>query len=47
MRVIFIGDIVGRPGRRAVRDLVPDLRGRFEASFVVANCENAAGGLGV
>ncbi|MGC8834979.1 MAG: YmdB family metallophosphoesterase, partial [Armatimonadota bacterium] len=47
MRILFIGDVVGRPGRRAVRELVPILRQQYGASFVVANCENAAGGLGV
>jgi len=47
MKMLFVGDVVGRPGRRAVRELVPRLRDRFSASFVVVNCENAAGGLGV
>ena len=47
MRILFIGDVMGRPGRRAVRELVPALRQQYGASFVVANCENAAGGLGV
>lgn len=47
MRILFVGDVVGRPGRRAVRELVPRIRDRVSASFVVVNCENAAGGLGV
>ncbi len=47
MRLIFIGDIVGRPGRRAVRELLPDLRERYRPDFVVANGENSAGGNGI
>ncbi len=47
MRVLFIGDIVGRPGRHAVRALLPGLRQRYAPEAVVANCENAAGGFGL
>ena len=45
--ILFIGDVVGRAGRRAVRELLPGLRDELEVSFVVANGENAAGGLGI
>ena len=45
--ILFIGDVVARPGRRVVRDLVPSLRDEFGIDFVVANGENAAGGLGI
>jgi metallophosphoesterase (TIGR00282 family) len=43
----MIGDIVGRPGRRALRALLPSLRSDLKIDFVVANCENAAGGFGL
>ncbi|MBP7603104.1 MAG: TIGR00282 family metallophosphoesterase [Spirochaetes bacterium] len=42
--VLAIGDIVGKPGRSVVRDLLPSLRERFQVDFVIANGENAAGG---
>lgn len=47
MNILFIGDIVGKPGRRAVRELLPSIAARHGADFIVANCENAAGGFGV
>jgi metallophosphoesterase (TIGR00282 family) len=47
MRVLFIGDIVGEPGRRAVVELVPKIKKREDVEFVVANGENVAGGSGI
>ncbi|MEE9480687.1 MAG: TIGR00282 family metallophosphoesterase [Kiloniellales bacterium] len=47
MRLLFCGDIVGRPGRAAVVDHLADLRKRLALDFVVANGENAAGGFGI
>jgi metallophosphoesterase (TIGR00282 family) len=47
MKILFIGDIVGRPGRRAVRELLPGIVEEHRIDFVIANCENAAAGLGV
>jgi len=47
MRVLCIGDIVGKPGRRAVRELLPGLITRLELDLVIANSENAAGGVGL
>jgi metallophosphoesterase (TIGR00282 family) len=47
MRLLFIGDIVGKPGRNAVREALPGLRGRLAPDVVVANAENAAGGFGL
>lgn len=47
MKILFIGDIVGGTGRRAVRKLVPELRERHELDWVIANSENAAGGSGI
>jgi metallophosphoesterase (TIGR00282 family) len=45
--ILFVGDIVGGIGRRTLLGLLPALRDRFALSFVVANGENAAGGLGI
>ena len=45
--MLFIGDIVGEPGRRAVKTLVPSLRQDRGLDFVIANGENAAGGSGI
>ena len=47
MRLLFLGDIVGRSGREAVFEHVPLLRKDLALDFVIANCENAAGGFGV
>lgn len=47
MRLLFLGDVVGKPGRRAVQALLPGLVSRERISFVVANCENIADGAGV
>ncbi|MBI3909968.1 MAG: YmdB family metallophosphoesterase, partial [Armatimonadetes bacterium] len=47
MRVLFVGDIVGRPGRRAFAKLAHRLRQRHAIDFIIANCENAAAGFGV
>lgn len=47
MNILFIGDIMGKPGRRAVRELLPELLETRDVDLVIANCENAAGGFGV
>jgi len=47
MNILFIGDIVGNPGRQAVRDLLPSLKAEYKLDFVIANAENAAGGSGI
>jgi 2',3'-cyclic-nucleotide 2'-phosphodiesterase len=47
MNIIFLGDIFGRPGRRLIRELLPGLIDRHMVDLVVANVENASGGLGV
>jgi hypothetical protein len=47
VRILFIGDIIGNPGRRAVRELLPDLVRARQIEFVIANAENAAGGKGL
>lgn len=47
MKILFLGDIVGSPGREAVKALVPRLKKTKELDFVVANAENASGGTGL
>ncbi len=47
MRILFIGDIFGQPGRRIVRELLPSLRQEFQPDLVLANAENAAAGFGI
>ncbi|MGO9584867.1 MAG: TIGR00282 family metallophosphoesterase [Limisphaerales bacterium] len=47
MNLLFIGDIVGQPGRRAVAELLPKLRQQHAPDFVIANGENSAGGSGI
>ena len=47
MRILFLGDIVGRAARQAVIEQMPDMRVELGCAFVVVNCENAAGGYGV
>lgn len=47
MRLLFLGDIVGRTGRKAVVDALPGLRRRFALDCVIINGENAAGGFGI
>ncbi len=45
--ILFVGDIVGSTGRRTLLDCLPGLRERYAPTFIVANGENAAGGLGI
>jgi metallophosphoesterase (TIGR00282 family) len=47
LKILFIADIIGRPGRWAASQLLPDLRRNLDIDFVVANVENAAGGFGL
>ncbi len=47
MRILMIGDIVGRPGRRAVRDTLQTIRQELKIDMIIANGENAAGGTGI
>ncbi|MGH2443043.1 MAG: TIGR00282 family metallophosphoesterase [Chloroflexota bacterium] len=47
MRILFIGDIVGKPGRKAVRLLLPRLKRELEPDVILANGENMAGGAGI
>ncbi|EKD48258.1 MAG: hypothetical protein ACD_65C00043G0001 [uncultured bacterium] len=47
MKVIFIGDIVGRPGRDATKKLLPKLKKDYKPDFIIANGENVSGGKGI
>jgi len=47
MLILAIGDIIGRPGRQAVREFLPGLRQQYGLDMVIANAENVAGGFGL
>jgi metallophosphoesterase (TIGR00282 family) len=47
MRILFIGDIVGSPGRKIVHDRLADILAQQEIDLAIANCENSASGFGV
>jgi 2',3'-cyclic-nucleotide 2'-phosphodiesterase len=47
MRILFIGDVVGRPGRDAIEGLLPRLRDELEVDLCIVNGENAADGIGI
>jgi metallophosphoesterase (TIGR00282 family) len=47
MKILFIGDIFGHPGRRIVKELLPSLVGEYDPDLVLANGENAAAGFGI
>lgn len=47
LTILFIGDIVGRPGREAVRNLLPQIKEEEAIDIVIANAENSAGGSGI
>jgi len=47
VNILVVGDIVGRPGRRALKNLLPGLQKKYNIEFTIANAENAAGGRGI
>ncbi|MEA3272707.1 MAG: YmdB family metallophosphoesterase, partial [Patescibacteria group bacterium] len=47
MKILFIGDIVGKVGRQAIQNRLPSLRKKYKPDFVIANGENLAHGLGI
>jgi metallophosphoesterase (TIGR00282 family) len=47
MRILFIGDVVGSPGRRGLRETMPSLREQHQPDLIVVNGENSAGGMGI
>lgn len=46
-RILFLGDIVGKPGRNIVREGLPSLKDTYSPLFVIVNGENSAGGVGI
>ncbi len=47
LKILFLGDVVGEPGRRAVIEQLPELKQEYAVDFVIVNGENAAGGRGI
>ncbi|NLP44927.1 MAG: TIGR00282 family metallophosphoesterase, partial [Peptococcaceae bacterium] len=47
MWILFIGDVVGKPGREAIKSFLPGLKQEYSLDLVIANGENAAGGRGI
>src|SRR5215212_8987216 len=47
VKLLFIGDVVGSPGRRVLEGVLPGLREQHEPDWIVVNGENSAGGLGI
>jgi hypothetical protein len=47
LKLLFVGDVIGKPGRRALRNLLPRLVDRHRADYAVVNVENSAGGFGI
>jgi metallophosphoesterase (TIGR00282 family) len=47
MRLLFIADVVGKPGTQGLAAAMPELRDRYEPDLVIANGENSAGGVGI
>ena len=47
LTVLFLGDVVGEPGRRAVIARLPELKAKYALDFIIVNGENAAGGRGI
>jgi len=47
VRILAIGDVIGKPGRKAVQRLMPGLRSQYDLDYIIANAENAAGGKGL
>ncbi|MCK4575314.1 YmdB family metallophosphoesterase, partial [candidate division WOR-3 bacterium] len=47
MRILIIGDIVGRPGRYLLSEMLPKIKEEYSVDFTIANGENAAGGFGI
>src|SRR5277367_6390835 len=47
MRVLMVGDVVGKPGRQLAQELIPQLKAEHGVEFVIVNGENAAGGIGI
>jgi len=47
LKVLFVGDVVGNPGRKTVKSVVPEMKRNMSIDYCIANCENSAGGSGI
>ena len=47
VRILMVGDVIGQPGRNAIKALLPDLIDEYNIDLTVLNGENAAGGFGI
>ncbi|RCX17124.1 hypothetical protein DFR58_10817 [Anaerobacterium chartisolvens] len=47
MRILFVGDVVGNPGRKAVKEIIPKMKRELKIDFCIVNGENSAGGKGI
>ncbi|HOJ09039.1 MAG TPA: TIGR00282 family metallophosphoesterase [Clostridiales bacterium] len=47
MKILFVGDVVGNPGRKTVKMILPEMKRNLSIDYCIANCENAAGGSGI
>lgn len=47
MKILVMGDVIGKPGREAVKEILPRLRDEYGITLAIANGENAAGGIGL
>jgi len=47
LKILVMGDVIGKPGREAVKEILPRLRDEYEITLAIANGENAAGGIGL
>lgn len=47
MRILAIGDIIGKPGRQALEKLLPEIKQKYSVDLTIVNAENVAGGIGV
>ncbi|HZX10506.1 MAG TPA: TIGR00282 family metallophosphoesterase [Acidobacteriota bacterium] len=47
LSVLFLGDVIGRPGRKSLKNSLPQLKKKYKPSLIAANGENSAGGIGI
>ena len=47
MRILFIGDVIGKPGREIIKEVLPDIKKKHATDLVIANGENSAHGFGI
>jgi 2',3'-cyclic-nucleotide 2'-phosphodiesterase len=47
IKLLFLGDVIGRPGRRALKNCLPYLKKKYKPSLIAVNGENSAGGIGI